>query len=188
MSKQKLTREQQARLKAFGDGISFSEGTQGYNTYFGGGTYDNNLPHPGTVVRRTPTSQGSSAAGRYQFMPNTWKEIHGGNVPMTEENQEAGFVTLLKRRGAYNDVLNGNFEQAYKKVTNEWASVKGNSYTFNGQPQGKHSPKDLATYTQERYKFHNQPPPPPPAGGILSSPIQSEQSGGLFTGKTGLTY
>jgi lysozyme len=185
---EKLTREQQARLKAFGDGISFSEGTQGYNTYFGGGTFDNNKPHPGTVVRRTPTSQGSSAAGRYQFMPTTWKEIWGGkNVPMTQENQEAAFVKLLQRRNAYKDVLNGNFEEAYRKVSNEWASVQGNSYTFNGKPQGKHSPAALATYTNDRYKQHYTPAPPP-AGGLLSSPVQSEQSGGLFTGKTGLTY
>lgn len=183
-----LSREQQARLKAFGDGISFSEGTQGYNTYFGGGTFDNNKPHPMKVVRRTPQSQGSTAAGRYQFMDFTWKDIWGGkNPPMTKENQEKAFVILLKRRKAYDDVLNGNFEEAYKKVTNEWASVKGNSYTFNGQAQGKHDPRDLAQYTRRQYQKHYTPEPPP-AGGILSSPIQREQTGGLFTGKTGLTY
>jgi muramidase (phage lysozyme) len=181
-----LTKQQQARLKAFGDGISYSEGTKGYNTYFGGGSFDNSKPHPGKPLRSSSGGQSSSAAGRYQFMDFTWKDIwKGQNPPMTEENQEKAFVILLKRRGAYDDVLSGNFEQAYKKVSNEWASVKGNSYTFNGKAQGKHEPSALASYTQKKYKEYSSPPP---AGGILSSPVQREQSSGLFSGKAGLTY
>ncbi len=146
-----LSKQQQARLKAFGDGISYSEGTKGYNTYFGGGSFDNSKPHPGKPLRSSSGGQSSSAAGRYQFMDFTWKDIwKGQNPPMTEENQEKAFVILLKRRGAYDDVLKGNFEQAYKKVSNEWASVKGNSYTFNGATVGTN---DYATSNSSTKAF-----------------------------------
>lgn len=66
----------------------------GYNTYYGGGTFDNRRGHPMRVVR----PQGgipSSAAGRYQFMPDTWTGLHGGkNPPMTPERQDAAAYKL----------------------------------------------------------------------------------------------
>ena len=133
--------KQTSNLRAFADVISYAEGTEryGYGTYFGGGQFDNSQPHPQQVLK------GSSAAGRYQFMPDTWRGVHNGqNPPMTVAAQDAAFISLLKGRGAYDDVLNGNFEQAFKKVSNEWSSVKGNNYTYQGKPQGRYSPTELA--------------------------------------------
>ena len=141
-----------SNLRAFADIISFAEGTTrlSYSTYFGGGQYDNSQPHPQRVLN------GSSAAGRYQFMPATWKAVHNGqNPPMTVANQDAAFISLLKGRGVYEDVLNGNFEKAFKGVANEWASVKGNSYTFKGKPQGVHEPRTLAERARAKSNEYN---------------------------------
>jgi muramidase (phage lysozyme)/murein DD-endopeptidase MepM/ murein hydrolase activator NlpD len=141
-----------SNLRAFAYGISFAEGTlkYGYATYFGGGQYDNSKPHPEKVLN------GSSAAGQYQFMPDTWRAIHNGkNPPMTPAAQDAAFISLLKSRGAYEDVLNGNFESAYKKVNKEWASIKGNNYMYKGRPQGKYDPSYLAEKTRAKANEYN---------------------------------
>jgi hypothetical protein len=89
-------------------------------------------------------------------MPATWKSVHNGqNPPMTVANQDAAFISLLKGRDAYEDVLNGNFEQAFKKVSNEWASVKGNNYTYQGKPQGRYSPTELAERARGKANNYN---------------------------------
>ena len=141
-----------SNLRAFADVISYAEGTSryGYSTYFGGGQFDNSKPHPEKVLG------GSSAAGRYQFMPATWRSVHGGqNPPMTVAEQDAAFISLLKGRGVYEDVLNGNFEKAFKGVANEWASVKGNSYMFKGKPQGVYEPRTLAERARAKSNEYN---------------------------------
>ena len=144
-------------LQAFGDMIAYSEGhgrpTQ-YNTPFGWkGTLDTSKGHPG-----------GKAMGRYQFLASTWKDIWGGkNPPMSPENQDIGFVKLLKRAGAYEDVLAGKFTVAFKKVANTWVSVKGASYAV-GARQGVFEPKELADKTQQlagQYTKDNAPAPPP---------------------------
>ena len=141
-----------SNLRAFADIISFAEGTNtnSYGTYFGGGQFDNSKPHPERVL------DGSSAAGRYQFMPKTWRGIHNGqNPPMTPAAQDAAFISLLKGRGVYEDVLNGNFDKAFKGVANEWASVKGNSYTFKGKAQGRYDPSTLAERARAKANEYN---------------------------------
>ena len=141
-----------SNLRAFADIISYAEGTSkyGYSTYFGGGQYDNTKPHPERVLG------GSSAAGRYQFMPATWRSIHNGqNPPMTVAAQDAAFISLLKGRGVYDDVLNGNFDKAFKGVTLEWASVKGNNYKFKGKAQGVYEPNSLAEKARAKANEYN---------------------------------
>ena len=66
------------------DLISYAEGTygekgRGYNTYYGGGTFDNLQGHPNKVVQPTQNSIPSSAAGAFQFMPATWQGLGGGS-------------------------------------------------------------------------------------------------------------
>jgi muramidase (phage lysozyme)/murein DD-endopeptidase MepM/ murein hydrolase activator NlpD len=161
--------KQTSNLRAFADVISYSEGTEryGYGTYFGGGQFDNSQPHPQRVLN------GSSAAGRYQFMPDTWKDIHNGkNPPMTVAAQDAAFISLLKGKGAYEDVLNGNFEQAFKKVAYTWSSVKGNNYTYKGKPQGRYSPNTLAERARGKANGYNGKIKQPTSSVITDRPMK----------------
>ena len=84
------------------DLISYAEGTRrnggrGYNVYYGGGTFDNTQKHPGRVIQPTQNSIPSSAAGAYQFMPNTWQGLGGGT--MTPERQDEYAYRLGLGRG-----------------------------------------------------------------------------------------
>jgi muramidase (phage lysozyme) len=161
--------KQTSNLRAFADVISYAEGTEryGYGTYFGGTQFDNSQPHPQRVVK------GSSAAGRFQFMPDTWKYIHNGkNPPMTVANQDAAFISLLKGDGAYEDVLNGNFESAYKKVSGTWSSVKGNNYKYNGKPQGRYAPTQLAERARGKANEYNGKIQQPTSSVITDRPMK----------------
>ena len=70
-----LTPQQQAWL----DMIAYAEGTDrnksrgGYNILFGGGRFSDLTRHPDKVVKAPGIA--SAAAGRYQFMPDTWKAV-----------------------------------------------------------------------------------------------------------------
>lgn len=75
----------------------------------------------------------STAAGAYQFLKSTWLGIQQklGNIAFNAAGQDAGAVQLIKNRGAYNDVLNGNLYAAIQKCNKTWASLPGSPY---GQP------------------------------------------------------
>src|SRR6185369_12020407 len=87
------------------------------------------------VVTRTMKGKvyKSSAAGAYQWMPPSWDEIDAkyGLKDFSPANQDIGFVGLLVKRHALDDIIAGRFEQAIKKCCWEWASLPGSPY---GQP------------------------------------------------------
>ena len=96
------------QIKAGLIGIRYAEGTwtpgtdpkKGYNIMFGGGLFDNTKEHPDRVVYSNRYA--SAAAGAYQFMPNTWKNVGGG--VMTPERQDWGATRLwLAREGLRQD-------------------------------------------------------------------------------------
>jgi muramidase (phage lysozyme) len=71
----------------------------------------------------------SDAAGAYQFLSTTWDSL---NLPdFSPENQDKGAVELIKRRGAYQNILDGNIRNALDKCSYEWASLPPGRY---GQP------------------------------------------------------
>ena len=119
------------------DLISYAEGTRrdggrGYNVYYGGGTFDNTQGHPGRVLQPTQNSIPSSAAGAYQFMPDTWKGLGGG--AMTPQRQDQYAYQLGLGRGVDFDTAPINAENV-ALLAPEWASLptlEGKSYY--GQP------------------------------------------------------
>ncbi len=127
----------QARnLIAFLAAVSNLEGTAnelGYQTQYGGGTFDDLSRHPNTVI--SAGRYNSSAAGKYQFMCFTYKNL--GMPNMEHTTQDLGAIQLLKNRHVLNDVLNGDFDRALSRgAAAEWASLprwKGDSAGYYGQ-------------------------------------------------------
>lgn len=122
-------------VQAFLRVIRFAEGTagpNGYRTMFTGKLFDNGFAdHP--RVNNCAGTLCSTAAGAYQFLAKTWDEVAFRlQLPdFSPESQDIAAVELIRRRGALNDVIAGNFESAIQKVNKEWASMPGSPY---GQP------------------------------------------------------
>jgi muramidase (phage lysozyme) len=107
-----------------------------YNTYYGGGSFDNSKGHPMRVVRPRG-GIASSAAGRYQFMPDTWTDLHGGkNPPMTPARQDTGAYQLALNRGVDLNTAPPTAENV-RKLSPVWAalpkSATGGAGYYKGQ-------------------------------------------------------
>lgn len=114
--------------------ITFTEGTdrkgKPYNTLFGYKTFDSYDTHPNIRVPYGKTF--STAAGRYQILKKTFDSLKMKDF--TPESQDRAAIQLLRRRGAYYDVLAGKWEDAINKCNREWASLPNSPY---GQPTHK---------------------------------------------------
>lgn len=95
--------------RALLDTISFAEGTfdkpnRGYNTQFSGKQFSDLSRHPDEVIHSSRYS--SAAAGRYQFMPQTWEgPLIGGKtsrrsdgIDFSPESQDSAAVKLIMMR------------------------------------------------------------------------------------------
>jgi muramidase (phage lysozyme) len=107
-----------------------------YNTYYGGGSFDNSKGHPMRVVRSSG-GIASSAAGRYQFMPDTWTGLHGGkNPPMTPARQDTGAYQLALNMGVDLNTAPPTLENV-RKLSPVWAalpkSATGGAGYYKGQ-------------------------------------------------------
>jgi muramidase (phage lysozyme) len=122
-------------VRSFLDMISAAEGTtkHGYNTLFGGGKMESLADHPRMLFDFTETTgrpNKTTAAGRYQFLSNTWDEQAKklGLPDFGERSQDLAAVNLLQERGILPDVLQGNWETAVKKSGPIWASLPSSTY------------------------------------------------------------
>jgi muramidase (phage lysozyme) len=122
-------------VRSFLDMISAAEGTKthGYNTLFGGGKMESLADHPRILFDFTETTgrpNKTTAAGRYQFLSNTWDEQAKklGLPDFGERSQDLAAVNLLQERGILPDVLQGNWESAVKKSGPIWASLPSSEY------------------------------------------------------------
>ena len=141
-----------AATRSLLDSIAFAEGTyhqknKGYNTHFGFDQTEDLSKHP-DIVKRSG-GYASAAFGRYQFMPNTWKNVGGG--AMTPERQDAGAVrlTIMRLNRAGIKVKDANeLETLLQKegvsprisaaLAPEWASFPTTSgASYYGQPVKK---------------------------------------------------
>lgn len=119
--------------------IRYGEGTydaNGYRRMFGGKLFDSYSDHPrivNTFTLKNGKKLSSTAAGAYQFLSSTWDETAKtmGLKDFSPENQDFGALGRIAARGALNDVLQGNFTAAIKKLGKEWASLPFSPY---GQP------------------------------------------------------
>lgn len=143
------TNEQKALL----DTIAWAEGTrEKYNIMFGGKEFTTYSSHPvetGEMPPRGITAGGytSTAAGRYQFVYDTFKDLQEEGYFKTgfgfEEQETAALEGLvikkrhLSEEALKNAVDNGNFEWIWDKLAGEWASLpyspKGGQ-SYYGQP------------------------------------------------------
>ena len=93
-----------------------------YNTYYGGGSFDGSKGHPMRVIR-PKGGIASSAAGRYQFMPDTWTGLHGGkNPPMTPARQDMGAYKLALNRGVDLNTAPPTIENV-RRLAPVWAAL-----------------------------------------------------------------
>jgi lysozyme len=123
--------------------ISGAEGTQrldpaeSYKVLFGGGLFDpskTGWQHPERVVR-TP-GYASAAAGKYQFMPTTYKEVAAklGLKDFSPRSQDLAALEKIRERGV-DPSKEKITPQTVAKLAPEWASLptlEGTSYY--GQP------------------------------------------------------
>lgn len=109
-------------VKAFLDTIAYGEGAN-YNTYYGGGKFDPNGPHPCRKV--TAGRWTSTAAGRYQFLCDTWRGLSSrfGFTTMSPANQDLGALALISDKGGLTPILNGDLATAIQKVKGTWPSL-----------------------------------------------------------------
>jgi muramidase (phage lysozyme)/uncharacterized protein (DUF2345 family) len=72
----------------------------------------------------------SSAAGAYQYMPDTWDTCKKAcSLPdFSPKSQDKGCIYLLQTRNALDDVRAGRFSSAAYKVRKIWASFQGAGY------------------------------------------------------------
>ena len=117
-----------------------------YNVVFGGGTFDTTKGHPDKVVDGGKYS--SAAAGKYQFMPGTWKGVTGSvKTPMTRSNQDKAATSLIKSRGVNLDLP--MTRRSVNKLSGEWASLPDKSGKSRyGQP--------VKSYSQLRSWFNKK--------------------------------
>ncbi len=150
--------EKRKNAKIMLDVIGQSEGAN-YNTLVGKGSFNKEIgdlsKHPNIVGMRTKDGP-STAAGKYQITGTTWKSL--GKKPgdsFGEKEQDAAAIALIKRRGAWQDVLNGDFDAAAQKLGNEWQSLP----TGTSPNQGKHSWGTYRKQVEEARKRHSTPLP-----------------------------
>lgn len=132
-------------VAAFLDTIAMSEGTDdgrqrtkclGYDVLVGGGLFTDFSWHPGVLVQvRKPKPDGtgglkSTAAGRYQQLRGTWGEMAAllKLADFMPESQDLACVQLIKRRGGFELVRAGRFDEAVSACRKEWASLPGAGY------------------------------------------------------------
>ena len=194
------------RAAALLDTIAYAEGTWDsrsqsprYNIGFGFNTFDNTRPHPGRVWRSG--GYASAASGAFQFMPDTWRMINGGqNLPMNAANQDRAALGLISRRGVD---PNAEFSRALAaRLAPEWASfptMAGASYY--GQPVKRF--EELQRFYQQRLGAYNAttapaapaiPAPRPaapvaamPAAAMATSTYEMPGAGAITTAAGGLS-
>jgi muramidase (phage lysozyme) len=119
-----------SQIKAFLNLIRVPEGNigeDGYRIMFTGKRFSSFADHPRQLQSANGIS--SDAAGAYQFLSTTWDSL---SLPdFTPENQDKGAIALIKRRGAYQNIVDGNLRAALDKCSWEWASLPPGRY---GQP------------------------------------------------------
>ena len=92
--------------------------------------------HPEISVDYGP--KWTTAAGRYQFLYKTWKDVGGDNYDFSPRSQDIIAVKLMKRRKMIEPILKGNITEAINRGAPEWASFPmENGKSYHNQPVKK---------------------------------------------------
>lgn len=136
------------QVRAFLDVIAYAEGTCifssqkqesqkqeyecGYTVLYGGGNFYSYHDHPRKNLCYLSNKRllKSTAAGRYQILARTWDNW----APILQlrtfspQSQDKLALALIRECGALQDVIQGRYHKALKKVCSIWASLPGASY------------------------------------------------------------
>lgn len=118
----------ESNVRNFLNFLSKAEGAS-YNTIVGGGSFNDFSKHPNVVGLRTADGP-STAAGAYQITGTTYRDVAGklGIKDFSETSQDQIAIELIRRKGALEDVSNGNWQAAINKLGGTWASLPSSPY------------------------------------------------------------
>lgn len=117
------------------------ESNDDYNIMFGGEHFQSFTQHPNVRVPIVmPGYEGkfSTAAGAYQFIYRTWANL-AERLSLTDfspASQDAAAIALLTEIGAMGHIQRGEFDEALKLASSQWASLP--------YSPAKQSPKSIA--------------------------------------------
>jgi len=114
-----------ANLRAFLALIRQVESNNNYNALVMGGEFSDFSDHPallGWDGVRLDDGRLTTAAGAYQITRTTWRDLGGADKygSFDPAAQDAAAADLIKRRGALNLILAGQFDAALSRLVNEW--------------------------------------------------------------------
>ena len=174
--------------------IQQAEGSD-YNTIFGGAKIPqltkmtlNEVINMGNTGKLPPRfgggsagyASGSRATAAYQFMPGTLENLKTklglkGNETFDSKFQDRLALSLVAGRGVNpNAPIN---QESIKKLSGEWASFPGNTYTFGGKAQPRYSEQQIESMYQKNLGYVSSVPSaptlPPPGTPPTSPPSTS---------------
>lgn len=144
------------RIAAFLDMIGVLEtgSAGGYDIFYGGSRFFNYDDHPVLTGEKSGVALSpatcraagfaggvceSTAAGKYQFIAPTWREIRSEYPPLPDfsaASQDEAAIRLLQKIGALDALLANDFDTALQLASKRWASLPGS--------QAKQNPKSYA--------------------------------------------
>lgn len=104
------------------------ESNDRYDVMYGGKTFNDYSQHPNVAVPiNLPGYEGkvSTAAGAYQFIFKTWRNL-ASRLSLTDfspASQDAAAVELLSEIGAMPAIQAGDFDNALRLASSQWASL-----------------------------------------------------------------
>lgn len=121
-------------VRKFLDVIAKAEGVKhGYNTIFGNERFNNLSAHP-NVRKQFKQTDGkmnvTSAAGRYQFLKDTWDDQARRYKlkDFSPQSQDIAAIGLLIQNGSLPYILKGDYQTATKRSGGTWASLPSSPY------------------------------------------------------------
>ena len=132
--------------RALLDTIAGAEGAD-YNTLYGGETFSDFSQHPCLVMYAY--GRKSTAAGRYQFVYPTYRELReekGLFSSFDEEEQDKAALYLIQKKGVTQELLKksietGDFNPIWDRLAPTWAS-----FPTSRNSRGKHNQAKFSSH------------------------------------------
>ncbi|WP_447553713.1 glycoside hydrolase family 24 protein [Vreelandella sp. EE22] len=123
-------------VTAFLDMLAHAEGTprhgseNGYNVLVGGEVFDGYQDHPRRLVSLPAYGISSTAAGRYQFLEDTWDDLvdRVGLPDFSPESQNQAAIELIRQCQALSMIHEGRIREAIDACRTIWASLPEAGY------------------------------------------------------------